>query len=127
MRYLQLAVAGLFLSTSCPTLLSAAPTRASASKPLCKKIRDAVGAGKTLEQITAEFDTDAATVMKCTQKKGKGKKGPRSPKKATQKSTQSTKSPSRAGTSSTEKAKSQAPAAGQPPVPRSGGRSAHQP
>jgi hypothetical protein len=123
MRYLRFAVAGLILSTSGPTLLSAA----SASKPSCKKISDAVRAGKTLEQITAEFDTDAATVMKCTQKKGKRKPAAQSPKKSTPKSAKSSKSQSSAGASSTEKAKSQAPAVGNSPLPRSGGRSAHQP
>jgi len=122
MRYLRFVVAGLVLFGMGPPSLHAA----SSAKAQCKKIRDAVWAGKTIEQITAEFDTDPETVMKCTQKKGKRKKAPQSQKKSTQKSAKSNKSQSSAGTSSAE-AKSQAPSVSKPPVPRSGGRSAHQP
>jgi len=39
----------------------------------CKRVRDAVWAGHTLDQLTAEFDTDAQHIMKCVQSR-KGKK-----------------------------------------------------
>src|SRR5262249_62126558 len=44
-------------------------------KAQCKQIREAVSAGRTMEQITAEFNTDAEHVMKCVQTRGKRKKG----------------------------------------------------
>jgi len=40
---------------------------------MCKRVREAVGAGHTMEQLTAEFDTDAQHIMKCVQSR-KGKK-----------------------------------------------------
>jgi len=120
MRYLTFALAGLIVCASCPMALQAA----SSSKPPCKKIRDAVWAGKTIDQITAEFDTDAETVMKCTQKKGKRKPAPKAQKKSTKGG--SSKSQSGAGTSAA-KAKSQSPSTRQPSAPRSSGRSAYQP
>ena len=122
MRYLAFTLAGLIFCASSPT-----PSRAASSnKPSCKKIRDAVWAGKTLEQITAEFDTDAKTVMKCTQQKGKRKAAAKTPKKSTKGGAKSGKSPSAAGTS-TEKARSQSPSAPKPSAPRSSGRPAYQP
>lgn len=119
MRNLLCVVAGLILCAS-PVHAAAAPD------PSCKKIHDAVWAGKTLEQITAEFDTDAATVMKCTQKKGKRKKAPKSKTKSST-STKSSKSQSSSGTTSTENTKSQAPPTRKPSLPRSGGRAPYQP
>ena len=124
MRYLTCAVAGLILSASCPALLHAA----SAPKALCKKIRDAVWAGHTLEQITAEFDTDAATVMKCTQKKGKRKAAPKSKRqKGTKSGSKSSKAAGSSGTSSAQKSKSSQPSTRKPPAPRSGPWPAHLP
>jgi hypothetical protein len=122
MRYLTFALAGLIVCASWPSALQAA----SSNKPSCKKIRDAVWAGKTLDQIIVEFDTDAETVMKCTQKKGKRKAAPKAQKKSMKSSAKSGKSQSSAGTS-TEKAKSQSPSAGKPAAPRSSGRSPYQP
>jgi hypothetical protein len=52
----------------------ALPVQARKPKAPCKQIREAVQAGRTLEQIIAEFHTDAQQVMKCTQKKGKRRK-----------------------------------------------------
>ncbi len=68
------------------TLWLAAPLHAGSSqkKPApasCKKIRDAVWANHTLDQIIAEFDTDAEHVMKCTQKQGKRRAAPKEKKK----------------------------------------------
>jgi hypothetical protein len=122
MRYRTFMLAGLILYASSPMVLQAA----SSSKPSCRKIRDAVWAGKTLEQITAEFDTDSKTVMKCTQQKGKRKAAPRTPKKSTKGGAKSGKSPGAAGTSA-EKTKSQSPTTHKPSAPRSSGRPAYQP
>ncbi len=48
-----------------------AATRKS-HKLSCKEVHKAVWAGHTIEQLTAEFDTDAAHIMKCvTARKGK--------------------------------------------------------
>lgn len=48
-----------------------AVTATGTSRPLdrstCKRVRDTVGAGHTMQQLTAEFDTDAAHIMKCEQ------------------------------------------------------------
>jgi len=57
-------------------LASAMPLSAETRKPAqlsCKRVRDAVWAGHTLDQLTAEFDTDAQHIMKCVQSR-KGKK-----------------------------------------------------
>ena len=51
------------------------------SKAVCKQVRNAVTAGRTLEQITAEFAVDAEEVMKCVQGRGKAKK-PKAAKKS---------------------------------------------
>ncbi len=124
MRYRTLVLAGFIVCASWPVTLQAA----SSNKTSCKKIRDAVWAGKTLDQITAEFDTDAETVMKCTQKKGKRKAAPKAPKKAKKGAAKSGKAASGAGTPSTEKAKSPASSSLKPSAPRSTGRSEyHQP
>lgn len=61
------------------TVLQAAPPRASAQKVSCKKIREAVLANHTLDQIIAELDTDAEHVMKCTQKRGRRRAAPKAP------------------------------------------------
>jgi len=123
MRYLTFVLAGLIACASWSSALQAA----SSNKPSCKKIRDAVWAGKTLDQITAEFGTDAETVMKCTQKKGKRKAAPKAQKKA-KGASKSGKAASSAGTSSTGKATSPAPSSGKPSAHRSSGRSEyHQP
>jgi hypothetical protein len=45
----------------------------TSNKLLCKQVHDAVWAGHTLAQLTAEFGTDAQHIMKCLQSK-KGKK-----------------------------------------------------
>jgi hypothetical protein len=45
----------------------------TSNKLLCKQVQKAVWAGHTLEQLTAEFGTDAQHIMKCL-KSGKGKK-----------------------------------------------------
>jgi len=66
-------------------LASAVPLSAGTRTPRqlsCKRVRKAVWAGHTLDQLTAEFDTDAQHIMKCLQsRKGKkrlaAKKGPR--------------------------------------------------
>lgn len=122
MRYLRFAAVGLTLCTLCPPSLLAA----ASSKQLCKKIRDAVWAGKTLEQITAEFDTDAETVMKCTQKKGKRKSKSKSKKKKGTKS-KSSKTDSSPSPSSAQKSTSSSPSGRKPAAPRSGPWPAHLP
>ena len=45
-------------------------------KTLCKRIRQAVQAGRTLDQIMVDFEVDARRAMKCTQTKGKKRKQP---------------------------------------------------
>lgn len=123
MRYLRFVVAGLVLFGVGPSSVHAA----SSAKAQCKKIHDAVWAGKTLEQITAEFDTDAETVMKCTQKKGKRKAAPKSKKqKATKGGSTSSTAQSNAGTS-TGKSPSSSTATRNPSAPRSGPLPAHLP
>ena len=125
MRYLRFAVAGLVL---CGLMSAGRCTQRRRRKPSCKKIHDAVWAGKTLEQITAEFDTDAATVMKCTQKRGKRKAAPKSKKqKATKSGSKSSKAQSSTGTSSTDKSQSSSPPTRKPSAPRSGPLPAHLP
>jgi len=47
---------------------------ARGDKTLCKKIKAAIWAGRTLDQITTDFEVDARQVMKCTQQKGKARK-----------------------------------------------------
>ena len=65
-----MTVATLFaLATTDPA--HAAPH--TSTKLLCKQVHSAVWAGHTLEQLTAEFHTDAQHIMKCL-KSGKGKK-----------------------------------------------------
>jgi hypothetical protein len=57
-------------------LASAVPLSAGTRAPRqlsCKRVREAVWAGHTLDQLTAEFDTDAQHIMKCVQSR-KGKK-----------------------------------------------------
>jgi hypothetical protein len=57
-------------------LASALPLSAGTRKshqPSCKRVRQAVWAGHTLDQLTTEFDTDAQHIMKCLQSR-KGKK-----------------------------------------------------
>jgi len=59
-------------------LVMAIPLRADAQTPhqlSCKRVRDAVWGGHTLDQLTAEFHTDAQHIMKCVQSR-KGKKRP---------------------------------------------------
>ena len=53
-----------------PPLLEARP---QGDKALCKKVQQAVRAGRTPEQIMADFQVDARQLMKCLQKKGKKK------------------------------------------------------
>ena len=124
MRYLRFVVAGLVLVGVGPSSLHAA----SSTKAQCKKIHDAVWAGKTLEQITAEFDTDAETVMKCTQKRGKRKAAPKSTKqKSTKSGSTSSKAQNSTGASSAEKLQSSSPSTRNPSAPRSGSLPAHLP
>ncbi len=65
-------------------LLSGAPellARSSHKLP-CKKIRDAVWTGQTLDEVAAQFGTDTEHVIRCIQNpKGKRKK-PKKSKKA---------------------------------------------
>ena len=49
----------------------AAATQAQSQKTLCKKIRQAIAAGRTLDEIVDEFHTDVRQIAKCTQKRGK--------------------------------------------------------
>jgi hypothetical protein len=72
MHSLSLATVALLLTLALAPHASAAP-RPSA-KTLCKEIRKAVSAGQTLEQITAQFSTDARHVMKCMESRGKSHK-----------------------------------------------------
>jgi len=51
-------------------VLASAPAEArgtQSDKLLCKQVRDALAAGRTLDQITAELHTDADHVAKCVQ------------------------------------------------------------
>jgi len=50
---------------------AAATTQAQSQKALCKKIRQAIVAGRTLDQIVDEFHTDVQQIAKCTQKRGR--------------------------------------------------------
>jgi hypothetical protein len=52
------------------------PVDAGSRKPKapCKQIKEAVQAGRTLDQIMAEFQVDERQVTKCTQAKGKRRK-----------------------------------------------------
>jgi hypothetical protein len=77
----------------------AGPADAKSTKPSCQKIRAAVWANRTLEQIMTEFDVDAAYVMKCTQKQGR-RRAEKKPKRATAGSAKSSKRSSATGSSS---------------------------
>jgi hypothetical protein len=68
-RSVTLAIAFWMLASTVPL---SAGTRTS-HQLSCKRVHDAVWAGHTLEQLTAEFDTDAQHIMKCLQSR-KGKK-----------------------------------------------------
>jgi hypothetical protein len=48
--------------------------RSRSKNALCKQIKAAIWAGRTLDQIMTEFDVDARQVMKCTEQKGKARK-----------------------------------------------------
>ncbi len=59
-------------SVSSLVALAAPGATHTAHKLQCKQVRSAVWAGHTMEQLTAEFDTDATHIMKCvTARKGK--------------------------------------------------------
>jgi hypothetical protein len=65
-------------------LVGAMPASAGTRAPhklSCKRVRDAVWAGHTLDQLTAEFDTDAQHIMKCLQSKGKKRAAAKKEKK----------------------------------------------
>ena len=68
-------LAGLLLL--CLSLLSVSPASARVKKEShrhwCQRVREAIWAGHTLEQLTAEFDADALQIVKCLPR-GKGKK-----------------------------------------------------
>ncbi len=116
MRSLTVAVAAVAL---CAAALPAAAVEKARRPPSCKKIRDAVWAGRTLDQIIAEFDTDAAYVMKCTQKKGKRRAAPKP------KGKKSSKPGAKSGAGGTTSNRSKSQSA--PPVQRpSSGRAAPQ-
>jgi len=55
-------------------LLPTSPGIAAHKKVPCKQIKEAVAAGKTLDQITAEFQVDQQQVFKCTQGKSRHRK-----------------------------------------------------
>lgn len=113
MRYLRCTVMWFILLAASPLPLLAT---SSSTNKMCKKIHDAIRAGHTIDQIIVEFDTDAETVVKCTQKRGKRKAAPKQKKPAKSGSTSSnTTTPS-----STEQAKSSGSASRKPSAPRSG-------
>ena len=68
-----------FLIAALATSLQAAPHKSHQLS--CKKVHDAVWAGDTLEQLTAEFNTDAAHIMKCLQARKGKKPAPQAKKK----------------------------------------------
>ena len=80
-RSLTLLLAGLLLMHC-----AARPSWAEARTATCKKMRAALAAGETIEQVAAEFDTDVEHVVKCTQTrvhrraKPKAEKTPRTTK-----------------------------------------------
>jgi hypothetical protein len=75
MRRPSLGTVALLISLALAQQAPAKP-RPSA-QTLCKEIRKAVSAGQTLEQITAQFGTDARHVMKCMESRGKSHKAPK--------------------------------------------------
>ena len=66
----DLVIVGGLCSAVVATTAGAVPKRHQLS---CKEVHTAVWAGHTIEQLTAEFNTDAAHIMKCVQAR-KGKK-----------------------------------------------------
>jgi hypothetical protein len=118
MRYLTCTVMGLVLWAACPTPLLAG----SAANKMCKKIHDAIRAGHTVDQMIAELNTDAETIVKCTQKRGKRKAAPKSKKAAKSSSKYSSSS-----APSAEQSKSAASSTRKPSAPRSGPLPAHLP
>ncbi len=119
MRYLTCTAVGLIIWAMNPTPSLAA---SSAANKTCKKIHDAMRAGHTVEQIEAELNTDAETIVKCTQKRGKRKAAPKQKKPAKS----SSKAGSTTGTSSAAKSKSAAPTR-KPSAPHSGPLPTYQP
>ena len=83
MNIMRLVLAVIVCSSIAAPIAASTVPRKSQQR-LCKQIHDAVWAGHTLDQLTVEFDTDAAQIMKCVQAR-KGKKP--APKKAQEKST----------------------------------------
>src|SRR5262245_21379850 len=75
---LLIAALAIFVVVATP-LAAPAGSHGSATSQ-CKQIRAAVSANRTLEQITAESDTDAAHVMKCMESQGKSRKPPKESK-----------------------------------------------
>jgi hypothetical protein len=80
-------------------LPAAAGSQAQSQKALCKKIRAAITAGHTLDQIMGEFHTDAQQVTKCLQKRGRR----RATKVKKHQSSRSAAKPETRGSSSTGK------------------------
>jgi hypothetical protein len=113
-RLMGSPLAALVAVALCTPVPLAAAAQKAPRPPSCKKIRDAVWAGRTLDQIIAEFETDAHYVMKCTQKPGKRRAAPKARGK------KSSKSGAKSGGSKTtsSKARSQSPPSVQRPSSR---------
>lgn len=86
-------------------LPAAAGSPAQSQKALCKKVRAAIVAGRTLDQIAEELHADAQQVAKCTQKRGR-RRALKSPK---QKRKPAAVKPETRPPSSTEKPSSPSP------------------
>ncbi len=54
-------------------LTGQAGAKTESHRQWCKRVREAIWAGHTLEQLTAEFDADAKQIVQCLPR-GKGKK-----------------------------------------------------
>ena len=110
--FLIAIVAGL-ITWSMPASAAAAPQGSAhgrSSKALCKKIREAVSAGRTMEQITAEFDTDAEHVTKCMQTRSR----PRARSKKAKSSASKRASPPQQKAPATSRSVRAAPSSSQP-------------
>jgi hypothetical protein len=73
----------LILVTGLPLLIAAAASQvagARSPRPPCDKIRAAATAGRTMDQIIEEFDTDAEQVTKCLQTRARQRKSTAAPK-----------------------------------------------
>jgi len=81
---MRVATIGWSLLCLCTTLASGAAARSAQSDAaLCQQVRDALAAGRTLEEIIADLHIDADQVVKCVQPRARHAVKPKTTKSST--------------------------------------------